>query len=153
MLQTFRNLFISARSLLACWGRVFCSISFYSGELVTVFNCLRHAFARSGTLQKPQQSVSRYFDDLIQLFCGGFEEEKATPKTEWQAQDSGYSPSVEGPHNGDSWSHCFIPLCLPQRYWDGAFFPALWLPALPAACPAFQVSFPLMGPGAQGSAL
>lgn len=43
-----------------------------------------------GTLQKAQWPVSRYFDDLRQLFCGAFEENNAIPKTEWQGQDSGY---------------------------------------------------------------
>lgn len=136
----------------ACWGRVFCSISFYSAVLATVFNYCGHAFVRSGTLQKAQRSVSRYFNDLIQLFCGVFEEEKAMPKTEWQAQDSGYSPAVEGPHNGCSQSHYFVPLCLPQRCWDSGFFPALRLSALLATCSASQVSFSLIGPGSQGSA-
>lgn len=36
----------------ACWGRVFCFISFYSGELVTVFNYCRHAFERLSILKK-----------------------------------------------------------------------------------------------------
>lgn len=74
------------------------------------------------------------------------------PKTEWQAQDSGYSPAVEGPHNGCSQSHYFVPLCLPQRCWDSGFFPALRLSALLATCSASQVSFSLIGPGSQGSA-
>lgn len=135
----------------ACWGRVFYSISFYSGEFATVFNYCRHAFGRSGTLQKAQWSASRYFDDLIQLFWGISEEEKAMPKTEWQTQDSGYSPLAADPRNGDSHFHCSFPLCLLQRRWDGAFFPALWLPALPPRSRYYRVRDPKVLPFSETS--
>ena len=85
MLQTFRKIFFYCQKLA---GVVLCSVSCYSGESATVFNYCRHAFARLGTLQKALGSVSRYFSDLIQLYCRVFEKEKAMPKTEWRAQDS-----------------------------------------------------------------